>query len=389
MPSIPRDTIPLAPCQLGELMRDSALPRHEARRLMSLVTGRPMTWLIAHDQDETDTDTQQRFQQLAARRRAGEPLAYLTGEQEFYGRPFLVSPAVLIPRADTETLIEVALAKLAPIFGQPIGGSPDRIAPSVPVTCTTTQPPAPLSSIKAAGSGSGSARIIDLGTGSGIIAITLALTLAERWNLPLAQPPQAAEARPSASASRQPIGAPQAVTAGLAATVHTATSAQADAGDASNEHALTIHAVDLSADALAIAQQNADRLGAHIQWYQGSWWDALPPDTPPVDLIVSNPPYIATGDHHLQEGDLRFEPPQALAAGPDGLDDLRQIITGARQHLKPGGWLLLEHGYDQEDPVQALLDAAGFVEVFTQRDLAGQPRVSGGRQPPRSDTSRL
>ena len=160
-----------------------------------------------------------------------------------------------------------------------------------------------------------------------------------------------------------------------------------------------------------MAQQNAKALGANrIHWHTGSWWQALAnatdsheatentataaqttspitarqghPTEPPArrfDLIVSNPPYIAANDHHLQQGDLRFEPPQALAAGPDGLDDLRIIIGGAPTHLNPGGWLLLEHGYDQEAPVQALLRDAGFADVFTRRDLAGQPRVSGGQ----------
>ena len=128
-----------------------------------------------------------------------------------------------------------------------------------------------------------------------------------------------------------------------------------------------------------MAQRNAKALGAHrIHWHAGSWWQALARPRR-FDLIVSNPPYIAAHDHHLQQGDLRFEPPQALAAGPDGLDDLRIIIGGAPAHLSPGGWLLLEHGYDQEAPVQALLRDAGFAEVFTRRDLAGQPRVSGGR----------
>ena len=128
-----------------------------------------------------------------------------------------------------------------------------------------------------------------------------------------------------------------------------------------------------------MAQQNAKALGAdRIHWHAGSWWQALASPRH-FDLIVSNPPYIAAGDHHLQQGDLRFEPPQALAAGPDGLDDLRIIIGGAPTHLNPGGWLLLEHGYDQEAPVQALLRDAGFADVFTRRDLAGQPRVSGGQ----------
>ena len=227
---------------------------------------------------------------------------------------------MLIPRADTETLVETALEQLLLLRQQ-------RRA-------------VPLS-------------LLELGTGSGIIAITLAL----------------------------------------------------EAPDTE------VHAVERSPEALAVAQQNATALGAsRIHWHPGSWWQALacPSDgneatenaataaqtTSPItapqrhstdvparrfDLIVSNPPYIAAHDHHLQQGDLRFEPPQALVAGPDGLDDLRIIIGGAPAHLNPGGWLLLEHGYDQEAPVQALLRDAGFADVFTRRDLAGQPRVSGGR----------
>ena len=278
------DTTP----SVDDLIRHSQLPRAEARRLLASLTGQPLTWFMAHGDDPADPDIATRFQTLAKRRRAGEPLAYLLGQQEFYGRPFAVSPAVLIPRADTETLVETALEQLLLLRQQ-------RRA-------------VPLS-------------LLELGTGSGIIAITLAL----------------------------------------------------EAPDTE------VHAVERSPEALAMAQQNAKALGAdRIHWHAGSWWQALASPRH-FDLIVSNPPYIAAGDHHLQQGDLRFEPPQALAAGPDGLDDLRIIIGGAPAHLSPGGWLLLEHGYDQEAPVQALLRDAGFAEVFTRRDLAGQPRVSGGR----------
>lgn len=278
------DTAP----SIDDLIRHSQLPRAEARRLLACLTGQPLTWFMAHGDDPADPDIAARFQALAERRRAGEPLAYLLGQQEFYGRPFAVSPAVLIPRADTETLVETALEQLTLLRQQ-------RRA-------------VPLS-------------LLELGTGSGIIAITLAL----------------------------------------------------EAPDTE------VHAVERSPEALAMAQQNAKALGAdRIHWHAGSWWQALASPRH-FDLIVSNPPYIAAGDHHLQQGDLRFEPPQALAAGPDGLDDLRIIIGGAPAHLSPGGWLLLEHGYDQEAPVQALLRDAGFAEVFTRRDLAGQPRVSGGR----------
>lgn len=318
-PFAPSSSAPAGP-SLDDLIRHSQLPRAEARRLLAYLTGQPLTWFMAHGDDPADPDIATRFQALAKRRRAGEPLAYLLGQQEFYGRPFAVSPAVLIPRADTETLVEIALEQLARLRRQ---------------RCAV-----PLS-------------LLELGTGSGIIAITLAL----------------------------------------------------EAPDTE------VHAVERSPEALAVAQQNAKALGAdRIHWHAGSWWQALAnatgsheatenaataaqttspitarqgrPTEPPArrfDLIVSNPPYIAANDHHLQQGDLRFEPPQALAAGPDGLDDLRIIIGGAPAHLNPGGWLLLEHGYDQETPVQALLRDAGFADVFTRRDLAGQPRVSGGR----------
>ena len=318
-PFAPSSSAPAGP-SLDDLIRHSQLPRAEARRLLAYLTGQPLTWFMAHGDDPADPDIATRFQALAKRRRAGEPLAYLLGQQEFYGRPFAVSPAVLIPRADTETLVETALEQLARLRRQ---------------RCAV-----PLS-------------LLELGTGSGIIAITLAL----------------------------------------------------EAPDTE------VHAVERSPEALAVAQQNAKALGAdRIHWHAGSWWQALAnatgsheatenaataaqttspitarqgrPTEPPArrfDLIVSNPPYIAAHDHHLQQGDLRFEPPQALAAGPDGLDDLRILIGGAPAHLTPGGWLLLEHGYDQEAPVQALLRNAGFADVFTRRDLAGQPRVSGGR----------
>ena len=360
-PFAPSSSAPAGP-PLDDLIRHSQLPRAEARRLLASLTGQPLTWFMAHGDDPADPDLAARFQALAERRRAGEPLAYLLGQQEFYGRPFAVSPAVLIPRADTETLVETALEQLLLLRQQrravdvPGAEAPALVSPpaqthtcqgqssadaQAPLSETSSRPvPQPLS-------------LLELGTGSGIIAITLAL----------------------------------------------------EAPDTE------VHAVERSPEALTVAQQNAKALGAdRIHWHAGSWWQALAnatgsheatenaataaqttspitarqgrPTEPPArrfDLIVSNPPYIAANDHHLQQGDLRFEPPQALAAGPDGLDDLRIIIGGAPAHLNPGGWLLLEHGYDQETPVQALLRDAGFADVFTRRDLAGQPRVSGGR----------
>ena len=328
-PFAPSSSAPAGP-SIDDLIRHSQLPRAEARRLLASLTGQPLTWFMAHGDDPADPDTTARFHTLAERRRAGEPLAYLLGQQEFYGRPFTVSPAVLIPRADTETLVETALEQLLLLRRQqrPIdttgAEAPALVLPPAQThTCqgrssadaqallskTSSCPtPPPLS-------------LLELGTGSGIIAITLALETPDT----------------------------------------------------------EVHAVERSPEALAVAQQNAKTLGANrIHWHPGSWWQALASPRR-FDLIVSNPPYIAANDHHLQQGDLRFEPPQALAAGPDGLDDLRIIIGGAPAHLNPGGWLLLEHGYDQEAPVQALLRDAGFADVFTRRDLAGQPRVSGGR----------
>ena len=287
-PFAPSSSGPAGP-SLDDLIRDSGLPRAEARRLLASLTGQPLTWFMAHGDDPANPNTATRFQTLAERRRAGEPLAYLLGQQEFYGRPFTVSPAVLIPRADTETLVETALEQLLLLRQQ--------------------RRTVPLS-------------LLELGTGSGIIAITLALE------------------------------AP-------------------DTG---------VHAVERSPEALAMAQQNAKALGAHrIHWHAGSWWQALASPRR-FDLIVSNPPYIAAGDHHLQQGDLRFEPPQALAAGPDGLDDLRIIIGGAPTHLNPGGWLLLEHGWNQGEAVRGMLAEHGWQQVATLRDLAGLDRVSIGRK---------
>jgi release factor glutamine methyltransferase len=228
-----------------------------------------------------DEDDLLAFASLAARRAGGEPVAYLVGRREFFGRDFEVSPAVLIPRPETELLVETALAK-----------------------CRRW-----------------SRRILDLGTGSGCIAISLAL------ELPLAQ----------------------------------------------------VTAVDASAPALAVARRNADRHSARLRFVQSDWFDALGEEA--FDLIVANPPYVAAADPHLAAGDLRHEPAAALASGTDGLDALRRIIADAPAHLAPGGQLWLEHGYDQAAAVQELLLAAGLTAVEQHSDLAGIIRVSGGRLP--------
>ena len=261
---------------LGLAHRDSRL---DARVLAAHVLGVDAAWLIAHDTDPLSGSHVAAFDALLAQRLEGVPIAYLVGTREFYGRPFLVSPDVLIPRPDTELLVERALACIPP----------DQAV-----------------------------AVLDLGTGSGCIAITLAL---ER---PLAR----------------------------------------------------VTAVDRSPAALAMAQRNAGILDGRVEFLTSNWFAALGDRR--FDLIVSNPPYIAAGDPHLARGDVRFEPLAALAAGRDGLDDLRRLTRAACAHLRPGGVLLLEHGYDQSDAVQALLRESGIRHPQSWADLSGILRVSGG-----------
>jgi release factor glutamine methyltransferase len=275
------DSLAAAGLQLTTLGLGKREARLEARVLAAFAWNVSPAWLIAHDTDLLSDAQTAQFQMLLSRRLAGEPVAYLTGTREFYGRPFQVSPAVLIPRSDTELLVELALVRIP-----------------------ADQP----------------SEVLDLGTGSGCIAITLAL---ER---PLAR----------------------------------------------------VTAVDRSTAALAIAQRNADTLNAHVEFLTSDWFAALAGRQ--FDLIVSNPPYIAATDPHLARGDLRFEPLSALAAGTDGLDDLRRLTSAACAHLKPGGTLLLEHGYDQADLVRELLRMNGIGHPQSWTDLAGILRVSGGER---------
>jgi len=261
------------------------LDRLDAQLLLGHLLGQPRAWLIAHDADTLPPDTATAFAALCDRRAAGEPLAYLVGEREFHGLTLQVSPAVLVPRPDTETLVDWALALL-------VGELASRPSPEV----------------------------VDLGTGSGAIA------LAVKHRHPAAQ----------------------------------------------------VSAVDLSDAALAVAKANATRLGLVVDFHAGSWWQALPGGRR-FDLVLSNPPYIAGEDPHLPA--LRHEPTLALTPGGDGLDAIRAIVIGAPAHLRPGGWLLLEHGWDQAKAVAALLQTAGFQAVATHQDLAGQPRCTGGRWP--------
>jgi release factor glutamine methyltransferase len=255
------------------------IPAAEARLLLGDLLERSAAWLEAHREESLAADQLVQFRALVARRAAGEPIAYLLGRREFYGRDFSVSPDVLIPRPETELLVDVAREKV--------------------------------------GAG-GTAKILDLGTGSGCIGITLAL------ELPAAQ----------------------------------------------------VIAVDVAPAALVVARENASRLKAPVELLESDWFAALPPLR--FDLIVANPPYVASGDPHLVTGDLRFEPAGALTDHADGLAAIRHIVTAAPAWLMPRGWLLFEHGYDQAVAARELLLAAGFVAIEQHRDLAGIIRVSGG-----------
>lgn len=266
---------------LRSLLRESELPRLEFQMLWQHVLQVPRVWLIAHDTDPIAEHDLARFRLLEARRKAGEPMAYIVGGREFQGRIFAVTPAVLIPRPETELLVECALDYLN-----------GRQAP----------------------------RVLDLGTGTGAIGISIALE------------------RPDA----------------------------------------LVTATDLSHEALGVAQGNARALGASVEFLPGSWYDALADGSAPFDLIVSNPPYISARDPHLQQGDVRFEPVGALTDGHDGLTALRRIAEGAPQRLKPGGALFMEHGWDQAQAVRQLLQLAGFTQVSSLPDLAGIERVTGG-----------
>lgn len=259
------------------------LERLDAQLLLLHTLGRTGTeraWLLAHDGDLLPEALVQQYRQLSLRRAAGEPLAYIVGSKEFFGLALQVDARVLVPRPETETLVEWALEKLA-----------GKAAP---------------------------ATVLDLGTGSGAIALAL------MKNLP----------------------------------------------------GLDVTAVDASAQALAVARINAERQSLPVHFILGNWFENV---SGHFDLIASNPPYIASADPHLAA--LQHEPLEALAAGDDGLNDLRRIIEQAPTHLHPQGWLLLEHGYDQAPAVCHLLAQRGFTDVQSRADLAGIARCSGGRWP--------
>lgn len=259
----------------------------EAQLLLQHVLGVNHAWLIVHANDEIAQTSESAFLSLIERRLTGEPVAYILGEREFFGLPFIVTPDTLIPRSDTESLVEAALSKL----------------------------PLPESA-------SNNLNLLDLGTGSGAIALAIA------------------HSRPD----------------------------------------IDVIAVDASEKALAIADQNAEKLAVeNVDFVQSDWFDTLGMQT--FDLIVSNPPYIENSDDHLQQGDLRFEPMRALASGKDGLDDIRRILADCLAYLKPQGWILLEHGFDQASAVHDLMAEAGLLALSTVKDLSGNDRVTMGKNP--------
>jgi release factor glutamine methyltransferase len=254
--------------------------RVDAEALLLHLLDKPRSWLFSHADEALDNELHSAFLGLLERRLQGEPVAYITGRRGFWSMDLEVTPATLIPRPETELLVELALQRLPP---------------------------------QATGT------VVDLGTGSGAIALAIA------------------SERPRAR----------------------------------------VVAVDASADALAVARRNGERLGlSNVRFLQGDW--LAPLNHQRVELIVANPPYIEATDPHLGQGDLRFEPASALASGGDGLADIRRIVRDAGQHLLPGGWLMIEHGWNQGHAVRGLMTAAGLAGVSTARDLEARDRVTIG-----------
>jgi release factor glutamine methyltransferase len=264
---------------ISELLRTPGLDALDARVLLRTALGTSDAHLAAHPERVPEERARARFMAWAERRRAGEPVAYITGEREFYSLAFKVTPAVLIPRPETELLVETALARM------------------------------PLDA---------PCRVLDLGTGSGCIAVAIR------------------RQRPAAR----------------------------------------VTATDISPAALALARENADAHGVDIELVESDWFTAVAGRR--FDVVVSNPPYVASSDPHLAQGDVRFEPRTALAAGANGLDAIEAIVEQAGAHLAPGGVLVFEHGYQQGGCSRVLLAAHGFGGIFGGRDLSGHHRVSGG-----------
>lgn len=279
---------------------------YEAQLLLQHVLSVNRAWLIAHENDALQPNIHAVFEVLLNRRLNGEPMAYILGSREFYGLDLIVTPDTLIPRPDTETLVEAALGKIPP----------SDITQNLPSRGRSE-------SVLTSGLDfDGNISMLDLGTGSGAIALAIA------------------KSRPQVS----------------------------------------ITAVDASSAAIAIAKKNAQNLNiSNVQFVLSNWFNDITHEK--FDVIVSNPPYIEQNDMHLSQGDLRFEPQSALASGVDGLDDIRRIISHCLVYLKPQGWLMLEHGYNQAEQVADLMAETGLTNVETIRDLGGNDRVTIGKNP--------
>jgi release factor glutamine methyltransferase len=270
----------MAEASIASTVRAVDIDAADARALLRAVVGTDEAHLAAHPEQVLTDEQRDRFFDWVRRRRAGEPVAYITGEREFWSLSFKVGPAVLIPRPETELLVELAL---------------ERVPADAP------------------------ASVLDLGTGCGCVAVAIAK------HCPHAR----------------------------------------------------VAATDISPAAIALARGNAARQGASIEFIESDWLKALVGRR--FDVIVANPPYVAEGDPHLRNGDVRFEPRAALVAGADGLDCIRTIVADAHAHLERGGWFFIEHGYDQAGRCRALLQGRGYRDVISRRDLAGIERASGGR----------
>lgn len=266
---------------LRELRATSPTPRLDAEVLVMHVCGLDRSGLITQGYSALTHDQQHRLENLLARRRHGEPIAHITGTREFWSLEFNVSPATLVPRPETELLVEKALAH-------------------IPQDAEWT--------------------VADLGTGGGAIALALA------------------QERPRCR----------------------------------------IIAADISPAALDIARSNAAKFGlTHVEFREGNWFEPLAGMR--LDMMVSNPPYVRANDPHLEQGDVRFEPEQALAAGPEGLDAIRRIASSARAHLNPAAWLLFEHGWDQAAAIGRLLHSLGYRNIVCHPDLGGRDRITACR----------
>lgn len=275
MPRV-KDLLSEARARLTPVSRTAQL---DTELLLGRALGCNRTWLYTWPEYEPDAGSEARFRELLARRVEGVPVAYLLGMREFFGHRFRVTPATLIPRPDTELLVEMALELL-----------PDS-----------------------------EQTVADLGTGCGAVGISLALAR-QRWQVLI---------------------------------------------------------TDFHPETLAVAEDNVRRLAArNVRALDRDWLEDVPT---PLDAVISNPPYVPAADPHLEQGDLRYEPADALAAGPDGLDAIRAIVARAPERLEGDGWLLLEHGSDQGEAVRGLMRVAGFDAVDTVRDLAGHERVTHGR----------